>query len=71
MNAIITDISLFFHTFCIRAGYLDADAIRRAMGAGISDVEVAEMIAEVDEQSTGKIHYDDFVKYVQEIFSTR
>lgn len=38
------------------------------MGAGISDVEVAEMIAEVDEQSTGKIHYDDFVKYVQEIF---
>jgi Ca2+-binding EF-hand superfamily protein len=32
------------------------------MGAGISDVEVAEMIAEVDEQNTGRIQYADFVK---------
>ena len=32
------------------------------MGAGISDSEVSEMIAEVDEEGTGKIQYDDFVK---------
>ena len=51
-------------TLWTTAGYLDADAIRRAMGAGISDLEVAEMIAEVDEAGTGKIQYEDFVKYV-------
>jgi Ca2+-binding EF-hand superfamily protein len=32
------------------------------MGAGISDVEVSEMIAEVDEGNTGRIQYADFVK---------
>ena len=34
------------------------------MGAGISDLEVNEMIAEVDEEHTGRIQYADFVKYV-------
>ena len=44
-------------------GYLDADAIRRAMGAGISNAEVAEMIAEVDVENTGRINYIDFIKF--------
>jgi hypothetical protein len=46
-----------------RSGYLDADAIKRAMGAGISDLEVDEMIAEADCMNTGRINYIDFVKF--------
>ena len=45
------------------SGYLDAEAIRRAMGSGISDVEVSDMIAEVDTEHTGKINYIDFIKF--------
>lgn len=33
------------------------------MGAGISDLEVSEMIAEVDSEHTGRINYIDFVKF--------
>ena len=58
------DRTYVHYIMTVRLGYLDADAIRRAMGAGISDLEVAEMIAEVDEEGTGKIQYDDFVKLV-------
>ena len=44
-------------------GFLDAEAIRRAMGSGISDVEVADMIAEVDVECSGRINYIDFIKF--------
>ena len=47
----------------VRTGYLDSEAIRRAMGNGISDVEVADMIAEVDVEGTGRINYIDFIKF--------
>ena len=33
------------------------------MGNGISDVEVADMIAEVDVEGTGRINYIDFIKF--------
>ena len=33
------------------------------MGNGISDVEVADMIAEVDVLGTGRINYIDFINF--------